>query len=161
MAYSLPAIRSETCAAVSVAWPVLPLMALLNGTATPALEPGMAGPCRWAAVAGPDRPLWVSVQLSTLVLVSNLAANVPDPLVVTGGTPDAPDRLALKFLVVDEDEGIDIIPQPVMAKPRTEAATVVRKRFIVRNMGSPDGQRFLESRDVVLETITFNHFATT
>src|SRR5215469_1435274 len=54
LTYHFPASRSEICASVRVAEPLIGLVRLpLNGTSTPALAPEAAGPWMWAAVAGP------------------------------------------------------------------------------------------------------------
>jgi hypothetical protein len=51
----LPDIRSSICAGESFASPSDGLAALGNGTTTPAFTPGIAGPWKWAIVAGPER----------------------------------------------------------------------------------------------------------
>src|ERR1700733_6515400 len=94
-----PAARSEAWASESVAVPLNGLSSVLPfseiQTATPAFLPGSAGPWKWAAVAGPERPEKLPVQLNSLVAGSKVAVTVPVPADWLGGTSVAPLMVAL------------------------------------------------------------------
>src|SRR4051794_40156769 len=85
LAYHLPAIRSAAWAGVSVAWPSIGLAADAKGRTTAAFAPALAGPWKWAAVAGPLRPSYVILYLSTLVSLLSQASARPLPRVMLGG----------------------------------------------------------------------------
>src|SRR3954453_10095708 len=88
LAYHLPAVRSAFCWSFNVAVPWIGLAAFANGTTTPALAPASAGPWKWAAVAGPDRPVYSTVYSS--VFPFNVAVAFPVPLLCLAGTSWAP-----------------------------------------------------------------------
>src|SRR5215510_16176069 len=84
--YHFPAIKSSACASVSVAEPSkLPLSAPAIGTTTAPFFPDSAE-WKWAAVAGPDKPVTLPFHASCLLAVSKVAVTEPLPWLSTGGT---------------------------------------------------------------------------
>src|SRR5688572_28966887 len=95
LTYQRPAARSPYCADVSVACPTIGFaLAFVNGITTPALAPGPAGPWMWPAVAAPERPVYVTFQVSTLVFSFSCTSTMPVAAELTGGTSAAPLSLA-------------------------------------------------------------------
>src|SRR5437868_10360809 len=113
-------MRSAACASVSVALPSTGLAVALGiATATPAFLPASAGPWKCAAVAGPDRPLYVSFQLNFFDAASYSRSAVPLPALVFGGTSDLLSSVA--FILSAARAG----PAKAIAAPSASVASMV------------------------------------